>query len=237
MNMDKMVFDQEAKRRKDYEKTVEKEKKYANAVGDTFAFESIKEGIQKARTKINTEEIMRADAEKINEIKDKIKESLITGDEKEELEQRESGELFLEPYQDKTADIAIVVPDERFGVKEAYYPAYKIEGVKDGKKILLLKRINPVFTDEQLAKESSTREPFYMKDWKGPTESSYAGQFDDQEISAEEAEKLFEKYLPFAKMRSEEVKGLKSEKETDKYGHEIKRGNWAWKAGIKDKEV
>ncbi len=215
-----------------YNEAVEKEKKKANAVGTTFGFGSIKETIQTATTKISDAEIMRDDAKRIDDLKAKEAKGTLTSEEKAELHNRETEEIYYQLGQERWNDMAYAVPNERFGIKESYFPRHWIIGVSDGKKITLTETIYPDYTNNQEAflEESASNRNFYMKDWKGPTKIVYEGWIDGKAISAEEAEKLFKEKIAFAKMRAAEVGGLKAAREIEKYGHPIPKPNWAYLA-------
>ncbi len=209
--------------RKLYEKNVKEEKKYANEIGDTFVYEGVHEGIQKAKTALTEKEIIEDDAHRLDQLKNKEKTGSLTDTEKKELKFRENSDLFMSEYEARDNSFSAVSSASREGfLKEAFYPYYIIDGITDGKKVKLSKTVYPDFSQKQLTEESAKNDPFYMAKWKGPVKYEYKGLVDGLEISGEEAEELFEKYSPFAKRRTEEIKELKADKEINEYGHEIK---------------
>lgn len=205
-----------------HEKTLGDEKKYSNP--GTFPFQWI-DAARKTKTGLSQEEIALDDARKINELKNKL--GMLTDKEKQILEQRESSDLFMDVFEERDTQARqfertspFEMPEGRI-YKEAFYPVYQIKGVLNGKEILLKKFVYPADTEE-LRQELFKQDPFYMRDWKGPTVGFYEGWVDDQSLPADEAEKLFKEYQEVAKNRSEEIRNLKAEKETEKYGHPIK---------------
>ncbi len=234
------------KSRELYEETARQEKAYANDLANTFIYKGIREGIEKFRTALTPEEIIENDARRINELKDRAKSGTLTSEEKEELELRQSSDLFMRTFVTRHTGYSIVdkeiitdelwarlyakrsKEDENFpsidNIKEYFYPANEISGTVKGKKVALQRTTYPVFSLDALTEESRDIDSFYMSEWQGPVRYEYGGNVDDGDISEAGARKLFERYAVFASKRTEELKKLKAEKEIAKYGHVIEGG-------------
>ncbi len=214
---------------KNYEKTADQEKTFANHVGWTFWYDGPIAGTKNLKNRLTSEEIIEADARRMDELKSK---SELNVDEQAELEMRERGDLFYKTRYKKRAlpnwggfmangmkkdEEGYVLTDENDDIeevtgsvfKEVYEKIETVEGVVDGKKVTLEKSKYDL-SEKDLAELDGTEEG---RDKIAEFQQyQYFGEIGGEEISSEEAERLFNLYTPFAQKRSDEIESLRAEK-------------------------
>lgn len=213
-----MLLDSELKRRKSlndsrelYDENVKEEKIYANNMADVVLYGDVMDVIGNLRTTLKIEDIVKADADRINELKDKQKAGELSDKEKEELELRERGDLFLTkenakkdiPYPGGAGDVARHPTTYALRWQEDI-----INGVLDGQSVFL---------------KYASRPSQGTKDFGFEEKAWYEGQVGEKELEENEAKDLFHKYVEFARMRTREIMALKEDKERAKLGRTIKK--------------
>ena len=223
--------------REKYRRVVSWEKMKTNDIPLTL-LDDVVEGYKKMRTALSTEDVIEDQAHRIDDLKKKESSSLLTSEEKQEMELREKTEVFmLKEMRDSSellnsgSSFADFPPIGLNGT----YPSHKIEGLVDGKNVEVFKVAFPDIPEEKKNEvlQKWFGKGFTLAGWEGPVKYGYGGKvgdslFPNEILPEEEAQKLFEKLASFAEKRTEEIKSLKKEKEIKKYGHEISGGDDEW---------
>lgn len=154
---------------------------------------------------LKPEDIVRADAERMKELKSKEN---LSEEEKDELEIREKGDLFYNKEYKKYAAVnfwgAVSELEEEGGIyKEVGYISESISGFLDNKEINVERMVYDI--EPASLEELRTHDP---KQAKLFDRAIYAGKIGDRELSEDEAKNLFEKYILFAQKRSKEIISL-----------------------------
>ncbi len=236
-------LDKKIEAEKNYEKTVEEEKTFANHIAWTFWYEGPIAGAKNLRNRLTAEEIIEADARRMDELKSKNK---LNNNEKAELEWRERGDLFYQKRNKKRAlpnwggfmaggikksdSVETMSGLENLyhdikGDSDTYEDVERVTESVFKEVVEEIETIEGVIDGQKVRLERSHYDlsEDELSELNG-TEAGrnkikyfrqhhYSGEIGEKELKPKEAERLFTIYFPFAQKRSEEINALRAKKE------------------------
>lgn len=198
---------------KQYQETVKRSEVEADS---DYGFYSFLDNLAKRfSNKLSGEDIYRADAQRMNELKDKKEKGELTPTEQYELELKERGDLYYSKQYEEVnlPNLGGFMSNGAAGkgtgrlYVETYRELEKIRGVLDGEEIYL----------EKMHRDKGWgTDPDYAFHEKLPAEDAFDGRIGYAELKPEEAEELFAKFFPFAMKRTEEISKMRLAKKAEK---------------------